>query len=315
MRGKKGYAIFRRLVVLLDHSAPHKGAFSHALEWAWHLGLPIHAWALRSVICGANLQENGQREQLAPAGFQANGSDDFALKVNACANVCADWGVKLGLTPMEGDLTRWLQQHLEPDDLLMVSYAPVGSERFTLLRQVLQSTAAVLICPEAWKRTLSRMLVLYRSWKLNRDALATAMELCRWVRAEPVVLTVARTEREGRRLQQPARAAFADHGQVANFDLLIGAEVAEAAARVARWRQCQLLVMGRYGRPSWARWFGGSTTESLIALADSLAVLTIPNRLTSAGARKSTDRTRAVGEPFFLKSGGRMPKRKLNEPA
>jgi nucleotide-binding universal stress UspA family protein len=91
-------------------------------------------------------------------------------------------------------------------------------------------------------------------------------------------LTVARTEREGSRLQQPVRVAFADHGQDGLFDIVIGAEVAEAAARVACWRQCQLLVMGRYGRPSWTRWFGGSTTERLIDRADSLAVLTIPER-------------------------------------
>src|SRR5207247_1756005 len=142
----------------------------------------------------------------------------------------------------------WFRQHLQPDDLLMVSYAPAGSERLALIRQVLQQNAAVLICPEMWRSTLSRMLVLYRSCEENQDALTAVMDLCRCVRATPVVSTVGRTQREGRRLQQPARAAFAEHGQGGNFDLLIGAEVVEAAARVACWRQCQLLVIGRYGR-------------------------------------------------------------------
>ena len=122
------------------------------------------------------------------------------------------------------------------------------------------------------------MLVLYQSCEQNQQSLTTAMELCRCVRATPVVLTVARSQREGSLLQQPARAAFAEHGQRGNFDLAIGAEVAEAAARVARWRQCQLLVMGRYGRPRWAHWWGGRATDRLIGLADSLAVLTIPKR-------------------------------------
>jgi nucleotide-binding universal stress UspA family protein len=217
--------------------------------------------------------------------------------VNACAKVCADLGLKLGLTPLEGDPARWLEQHLEPDDLLVITHAPTGTERRWLLRQVLQANAAVLICPETWKRTLSRMLVLYRSCGQSQDALATAMELCRYVRATPVVLTVAGTQREAQRLQQPARAAFAEHGQRGNFDLSIGPEVAEAAAHVARWRQCQLVIMGRYGRPQWTRWFGGSTTDSLISLADSLAVLTIPKRLGSAEEpnSKRADR-REIGE-------------------
>ena len=123
-----------------------------------------------------------------------------------------------------------------------------GSDRLALIRQLLQEPAAVLICPESWKSTLSRLLVLYRSHEQNDPMLTTVIELCRCLRAKPVVLTVGRTEREGWRRQQPARAAFAEHGQSGNFDLLIGSEVAEAAIRVARWRQCQLVVMGRYGR-------------------------------------------------------------------
>jgi nucleotide-binding universal stress UspA family protein len=245
------------LVVLLDRLAPGQGAFSHALEWAWHLRLPIHAWALRI-------------------------PDSFVPKINECAKVCADWGVKLGLTPVEDDPSPWLQQHLEPDDLLTITHAPAGTERFALIRQALQSTAAVLICPEEWKSTLSRMLVLYESWEVNQDALETSMELCRWVRAVPIVLTVASTQREGLRRQQSARAVFAERDQDGHFDLLIGAEVAEAAAHVARWRRCRLLVMGRSGRRPWTRWFGESTTDRLLGLADSLAVLTIPKRFVSA---------------------------------
>jgi nucleotide-binding universal stress UspA family protein len=142
-------------------------------------------------------------------------------------------------------------------------------------QQLLQQPAAVLICPEQWRSSLSRMLVLYRNREQNQDALATIIDLCRCVQATPIVLTVAGTEREGRLLQQPARIAFAEHGLGGNFDLLLGSEVAEAAARVARWRQCRLLVIGRYGRRPWARWFGGSTTERLLALAETFPVLTI----------------------------------------
>jgi nucleotide-binding universal stress UspA family protein len=266
--------------VLLDDEAPWQGAFAHALEWAWHLRLPIHAWALPP--CGA--VEDPRRpiepwDAVSLARLSTRSvSDAFVTRMNACAKVCTEWGVKLGLTRIEGVPSRWFGQHLRPDDLFLIGYAPDRAERLALVRQVLRQTAAVLLCPKVWRSTLSRMLVLYRSCQQNQQALATAIELCRCVGATPVVLTVARSQREGCRLQQPARAAFAEAGQSGHFDLLIGAEVAEAAARVARWRQCRLLVMGRYGRLPWTRWFGGSTTERLVGLADSLAVLTLPKR-------------------------------------
>jgi nucleotide-binding universal stress UspA family protein len=284
------------LIALLDDGAPLRGAFAYALEWAWHLRLPIHGWALGPSFC---------------APFPAPPSDEFAKRVNACAKACGDWGVELRLTPIEGDPILWFHQQLRPEDLLIVSYAPAGTERLEFPRQVLQETATVLICPQAWKSTLSRMLFLYRSCEQNKDAMATVLDLCRCVRTTPVVLTVARTEREGSRLQQPVRVALADHGQGGLFDIVIGAEVAEAAARVARWRQCQLLVMGRYGRPSWTRWFGGSTTERLIDLADSLAVLTIPER-DAPGVRPDSSGPLAVrGEILDFRGSGRAPQRKV----
>jgi nucleotide-binding universal stress UspA family protein len=287
---ERSFAIFRRLIVLLDDGAPLQGAFAHALEWAWHLRLPIHAWAL---------------------SFPGPASEEFAAKVNACAKVCGDWGVELRLTPMDGESVLRFRQQLRPEDLLIVSYAPTVPERLALIRQVLQEPAAVLICPQAWKSSLSHMLFLYRGCDQNQEALATVMDLCRCLQTTPVVLTVAGSQREGSRLQQPVRAAFADHRQEANFDLLIGAEVAEAAARVARWRHCQLLVMGCYGRPPWARWFGGSTTERLIGLADSLAVLTIPKRDTSAVPPDSSETLGGLGEIFRLRARGRTHRRKV----
>jgi nucleotide-binding universal stress UspA family protein len=268
------------LIVLLDEMPPLQGAFIHALEWAWYLRLPIHAWALAELDASQNSPNPVEAwDAVSRARLPATAvPDSFVAKVNGCVRVCGEWGVKFGLTQIEGIVSQWFEQNLRPDDLLILSPAPARTGRLALVRQVLHQSAAVLLCPKDWRSTLSRMLVLYRSGEQNQHSLVTAMELCRCVRATPVVLTVARSQREGYRLQQPARAAFAEQGQCGNFDLVIGADVAEAAARVARWRQCQLLVMGRYGRLRWTHWLDGSTTDRLIGLADSLAILTIPKR-------------------------------------
>lgn len=278
-RFKEDRAIFRRLIVLLDNRAPLQGAFAYALEWAWHLRLPVHAWVFPTLdSAGYRPAQLENSEPCCPPQLYVPASDEFATIASACATVCAERGVKLGLTPMEEDPAHAFRQYLHADDLLILSHGSGVAERQALIRHVLQQPVATLICPDVWKSTLSRMLILYQGRQQNQDALTLAMELCCCVRTRPVVLTVAPTQREGRRLQQPARAAFAEHGQEGNFDLLIGADIVEAAARVARWRQCQLLVIGRYGRPEWRRWVSGSTTEQLIDLANSFAVLTIPQR-------------------------------------
>jgi nucleotide-binding universal stress UspA family protein len=299
--------IFNRLLVLLDDGAPSRGAFAHALEWAWHLRLPIHAWALPTLVS----RMDGSKQAGHPsARFLIPLSDEFDTGVNACAKLCAEWGVKLGLTPIADDPIQWLRQNLQADDLLMVSHAAARTARGTLAH-ILQQPAAVLICPEAWRSTLSRMLFLYRSDEHNQEALATVMDLCRWVRATPVVLTVARTQREGSRLQEPARKAFAEHHQSGDFDLCIGGEVVEAAARVARWRQCHLLVMGRYGRRPWRRWFEGSTTERLVALADSFAVLTIPKTGVLPLKPDRSNRVPLLRDPSPVRRDDQAPERNL----
>jgi nucleotide-binding universal stress UspA family protein len=305
-------AIFRRLIVLLDGTAPSQGAFIHALEWAWRLQLPIHAWALPELDTGERSPkpvEPWDPVSVAPLPA-ASFSDSSVTTVDACVSICAEWDVKLGLTRIEGVPSQWFGQNLRPDDLLIVSYTPTRTERLALVQQVLQQPAAVLLCPKVWRGTLSRMLVLYRSCEQNQQTLATAMQLCRCVRATPVVFTVAHSQHHGCRLQQPARTAFAEHSQRGNFDLVIGADVAEAAARVARWRQCQLVVMGRYGRKRWAHWFG-STTERLIKLADSLAVLTIPRRQASDLDAELGDESASLGKAFRWRGSADIPQGKL----
>ena len=88
--GRRKSTIFRRLIVLLDETTPLQGAFMHALEWAWHLRLPIHAWALPELDAGENLPKPIEPwDPLSAARLSAASvSDGFVTKVKACVEVC-----------------------------------------------------------------------------------------------------------------------------------------------------------------------------------------------------------------------------------
>jgi hypothetical protein len=108
--------------------------------------------------------------------------------------------------------------------------------------------------------------------------------VCLAVRAAPVVLTVARSEREGQLRQQVAREALAGRGLGADFDLLVGSEIRAVVLHVARWRACPLVILERQGCPSWWRWLRGGTTEWFLNRTEAQAFLAIP---ATAAALKS----------------------------
>jgi hypothetical protein len=140
-----------------------------------------------------------------------------------------------------------------------------------LLREALGNPmASVMVCPSDRRRD-SRTLVLQHGDGTLRPVLA----LCRALAARPVVLTVARTERRAEVRQKAARAAIADAGLDADFDLIAGCDLRTAVTRAAAARGCSRVVLGRGGTHGWRRWFGGDATRTLLALADRLTLVSL----------------------------------------
>jgi hypothetical protein len=134
---------------------------------------------------------------------------------------------------------------------------------------------AALFCPDEWAAP-SRLLLLCQDGPPGGPLLDAVAELCRRLRATPVVLTAAPSERLARLRQQATREVLARHGLAAEFDLVVGRDARAAAASVARWRRCGLVVAERPAACSWWRWLRGDTPERLAGLAETLPFLALP---------------------------------------
>src|SRR5262249_31655113 len=95
------------------------------------------------------------------------------------------------------------------------------------------TAAATLRCAVPWQPR-ARLLILEEGRPLSSAFLQAAVRLSRGWSSEPVVLTVARTERAALRQQQRLQALAPD--LAAEFDSYVGPDVPGGVARIARWR-------------------------------------------------------------------------------
>jgi nucleotide-binding universal stress UspA family protein len=279
-------AIFRRIVALMDHLLPARGAFSYALEWASQLHLPLHAIVLPGNYPG---QEETQ--------------GTVADRVSACTAAAAQRGVVWESSRWESGAVNRIAHMIGPADLFVVGSATPETEKMHLFRYGLRhSESAVLICPGDWA-SLHRVLVLHEDRPHQESFLASALDLCRRWQAKPIILTVARSERRANVRQHFLQELLNHSGIDCEFDLLVGAEVRMAVARVMRWRQCQLIMMERQAAPPWWRWWQSDTAEKFLRLAKDCSLLALPgvNVLVASGgqAHKRPTSQDPINIPFF----------------
>ena len=266
-------AIFRRLVVLLDDRVPKNGAFALAADWAWRLQLPILGVSLPDGRSGSN----------------GCASPKTAEIEKQCADFCArrniPWQVSRWQEPLAAELRRLIQ----PTDLLVGGPGLPPALRHELFREAKAGIVpALLLCPQIYQ-PLTRILFLDQSDREDDDLLIATVEFCRDFQAGLVVLTVARTEDEARRRQQRLRQVLQGLKVMTDFDFLVGGEVRGAAASVARWRHCQLVVMAPLESPRWWRWWRADSRSWSMDLVDSLAFLTLTGAGNSMSSREVTE--------------------------
>ncbi|HEV3257939.1 MAG TPA: hypothetical protein VG013_13720 [Gemmataceae bacterium] len=217
----------------------------------------------------------------------------------ACAGACSRLHVRWELSDWHDHLVSSVTEMVQPADLFVFGQALAPAQKKDLLRQAVDSgAAAILICPDNWQ-ALHRVLVLDQGSQANERFLAAAAQLCRCFQAKAVVLTVADSERTARLRQGAAREMLAGCGLDADFDLVVGAEVGDAVANVARWRRCQLVVMERHNSQAWRRWPGHPRTETLIDLTQDLTFLALPESGVAGTVPQRTPAALGPPKPLF----------------
>jgi len=163
---------------------------------------------------------------------------------------------------------------VQPTDLFICGQDVPAAQKRNLLREAHRRSGPTLLFCAKTAFLPSRMLLIDQGDSFSDQLSRITVQLCEIFRAGLVVLTVARTEREACQRQRRARETFEECPVHVNFDFLAGADIRSAAASVARWRRCQLVVLE--ANSAWGRWLGFHsglwTTERL----ESLSFLVFP---------------------------------------
>jgi hypothetical protein len=250
-----------KVAVWLDALAPQGGAFAHALEWAARLRLPLQSFAPADLLAGALA---GERLRSCEA---------------ACGRHGIPWGVYLWREPDEAATERFFRGV----QLCVFGAARPGTVPQDLLsRSLYNAGVPVLVCPELWQ-PLSRVLVVQQHPGAGSGFLHAAAEVCRAFAIRPVVLTVARSERDAQRRQHLAEDRLAAQRLAADFDYLVGCDLATAVTRVAQWRRCSHVFLERPDAAGWWHRLWGDPLRQLHGLAGSLTLLALPERAVPPG--------------------------------
>jgi hypothetical protein len=241
----------RRVSVWLDEFAPAASAFPHALEWAARLALPLHAVTPSAEFLTAD-------------------------RLRLCATACARNGVAWDVSPAPDSMAEARTHFFRPLELCVLGDGLPPSLRDGLLRESLHGNeTCVLVCPRNWQPA-SRILVLHQESDAGSDFLLSALRLCRALAVTPVVLTVARSEVESRRQQTLAEEVCAAERLVADFDVMVGCDVPQAVARVARWRRCTHVFLEKQPAPPWWRGRRRDVLTEVLGLGEPLTLLAVP---------------------------------------
>jgi hypothetical protein len=263
-------AIFRRLVVLLDHLAPRQGAFQQAVQWAGRLQLPMQG-ICAPVLDTSNSTAVRTRSPMLEHILVANGLGREACAEEDYSGVCQSLGIRWNCSPWRGTASSTLRQLAEPGDLVIMGQA---QKQDLLNKQSLQNLPAVLVCQDQY-RAISRILVLNKQGDGGGRFLIRAAQLCVSLQASPIVLTVARSVREALVAQSTAQRTLLEQSVQADFDCLVGSEVRLAVATVANLRRCQLVMMERGISKPWWRWKRAPINERIMDLNQSFALLAV----------------------------------------
>jgi hypothetical protein len=263
---------FRIVSVWLDEPTPDCAAFSHGLEWASGLGLP-----LRLVLPVTPDREAPAAQAFGKAEGEPNGVQNKETVLEPLRLACLARGVS-----RDGGIHSWrteaaVQQFLRTGDLCVFPNAmPDAIKEAVLWRSARDPSVSLLICPRPWQ-PMRKLLVVQEPRNSGGRFLNVVVQVCNAFRLAPTVLTVACDEEQARYLQQSAAKDLTALESPADFDFLVGADTLTAVAVAARCRRCTHVMLERPGAAARFSWFRTDTLSRLLDLPDTLTFLAVPS--------------------------------------
>jgi hypothetical protein len=276
---------FSHVSVWLDDHSSEKGALAQSLDWAARLRLP-----LRVVVTSTRFANHA-----ADQDWQANGAvhDDresapIVEKIKTWGSLCAQRGVIMETSFWAGETKVGIDQFLRPWSLCVFEDNRSDPVREKLLARCTGIPEVSLLLAPPTYRPMTRVLILYHHQNPSAYFLETAAGLCQALEVQPLILTVASSERDAGIKQSFAQGVCSSLHLQADFDSVVAFDVRSATLRVAAWRSCSHVLFERPKNVSlWQRlrddinwkWLRSDIFSELSGLSESLTFLALSEEI------------------------------------
>ncbi len=236
-------------------------AFSHALEWAFRLELPLRITAITNPPVTEKIRNWNEAAALRGVGIEMH----------------------LTMARTQGAV----DQFLRANGLCVFSEASDAYLTPHLMRRSAQiQSICQLLCPRVFS-PIDRVLVVCRDADWRAQYLESAARICQSLNTTPIVLILAGSECDAKLKQEFAEGIFHSRQMLADIDFVIDRDPVLAVNRIVSWRRCTHVIMSRSSRESDSFQRDLSATVSVLTLPDVLS-LELPRRI--ASSRKTVSR-------------------------
>jgi hypothetical protein len=258
--------------VWLEDNPSDERVFPQALDWAFRLSLPLRAVVTSSRF---HTHSTNQNSPVFSPKETNRCPGPVVEKMKAWGIACTQRGVALELFMWIGDGDAGMNQFLRPYGLCVFAEASSATQQDLLGRSARSRENAVLLCsPNCTPMT--RILVVYDHVAPNAAYLESVARLCQALEVYPVILIVAKTEREANLGRGYAEGICNFFRLQADFDFVFGCDLRSAVKRVALWRSCSHVIIERQNAVSWWQRRNGDLLDQLRRLSESLTILALP---------------------------------------
>lgn len=250
-----------------------RASFSHAMEWALSLGLP-----LRIVVTTARWSRGATYNAGGLEPMARTGTDSLSLAeaMRAWSVACGNRGVVLETQLWLGGSDVAAAPMLRPNGLCVLAadqYERCCKELFPHRGAAL--TGPFLICSPCEAR-VRRLVVLHEHMNPNAAYLETAAHLCQALQARPLVVAAARTARDAGLKRSYAEGVCASLGLAADFDTVAGPDPFGVLRLLLDNQQCSHVIVKHAATTAGNLPLCSDWLAPWRRLGDNLSVLAVP---------------------------------------
>jgi len=286
--------------VWLDDQSSDQGALPQSMDWAARLKLP-----LRVVVTS---------RQFAYQPFQTEGDADGSVlrdrepapiieKIKNWGIACSRRGITMETAFWVGETDVGIEKFLRPNGLCVFEDNRSDPVREQILARSRHNPELLLLLTPPTFKPMSRVLIVNQDQDPNGIFLETAARFCQALEVQPLILTIASSERDALLKQRFAEGVYSSLHLQADFDFVVCHDARAAVNRVAQWRNCSHVFFERpkkvVGISLWQR-RRGDIFAGLRSDSDHLTLLAIPETLAFEFPRKTS--AGPLGQPgIYLK--------------